>query len=46
MLLCILVEIILDPDTGKQILLLKKEVSKSREILNYIFRIINNYFYI
>jgi hypothetical protein len=32
MLLCILVEIIIDPDTGKQILILKKEVSKTRKI--------------
>jgi hypothetical protein len=32
MLLCILVEIIIDPDTGKQMLILKKEVSKTRKI--------------
>ncbi|CAF3502139.1 unnamed protein product [Rotaria sordida] len=33
MLLCILVEIVFDPDTGKQILILKKEVPKTPPII-------------
>jgi hypothetical protein len=42
MLLCILVEIIIDPDTGKQILILKKEVSKTRKIFIDFFMIRND----